>query len=63
MKETALRYCLQQEPDTGRWVIVSSRDSELLWQGRHWQGRDRTGAYLSFANANEATAYAEEIFK
>jgi hypothetical protein len=58
-----LRYCLQQD-SAGRWVIVSSRDPDLIWQGRHWVvDRDRRGAHLSFADSAAAEQYCEQVFK
>ena len=58
-----LKYALQQEETTGRWVIVCVSDPSLVWQGRCWIGRDQRGAHLTFASSEEAEEYAAGVFK
>jgi len=56
-------YCLQQDSNTGRWLVVNSRDPQWIWSGAFWIDRDRGAARLAFPNPMAAEAYCKEVFR
>jgi hypothetical protein len=37
------RYRIEQDAPSGRFIIVNSRDPDLIWGGSSWLYRDQSG--------------------
>lgn len=59
-----MHYRIRQNADSGRWIITSAADQDMIWSGGHRSYSDQRGAHpISFPNAASAMAYAEEVFR
>jgi hypothetical protein len=57
-----MRYQIAQDALTGRFIIINSRDPDLLWGGSSWLYLDQGGpALISFADRDAAVTYATTI--
>ena len=57
-----MRWIIEQDALTGRWVITSASDPDLTWHGSHWSFRDQSGQPLiSFPEEASAEHYTHVI--
>jgi hypothetical protein len=54
------RFRVEREEVSGRWLIVSTRDAELVWSGFCWTTHEHKVA--RFKTADEARTAAEAVF-
>jgi hypothetical protein len=58
-----MRWTIEQDTLTGRFIIVNSRDQDLLWGGSSWLYRDQSGGtpLINFPDRASAEQYGVRI--